>query len=58
MNIYENIAFGLKIKKLPKDEIDKKVREMLKMVSLEGFEKDLLIHLVVVNNKELLLLGL
>ena len=39
MNIYENIAFGLKIKKLPKDEIDKKVREMLKMVSLEGFEK-------------------
>ena len=39
MNIYENIAFGLKIKKLPKDEINKKVREMLKMVSLEGFEK-------------------
>ena len=39
MNIYENIAFGLKIKKLPKDEIDKKVREMLKMVALEGFEK-------------------
>ena len=39
MNIYENIAFGLKIKKLPKDEIDKKVHEMLKMVALEGFEK-------------------
>ena len=39
MNIYENIAFGLKIKKLPKEEIDKKVREMLKMVALEGFEK-------------------
>lgn len=39
MNIYENIAFGLKIKKLPKEEIDKKVHEMLKMVALEGFEK-------------------
>ncbi|CUO99838.1 ABC transporter ATP-binding protein [Clostridium sp. NSJ-49] len=39
MNIYENIAFGLKIKKLPKNEIDKKVKEMLKLVALEGFEK-------------------
>ncbi|WP_250674496.1 spermidine/putrescine ABC transporter ATP-binding protein [Paraclostridium ghonii] len=39
MNIYENIAFGLKIKKLPKDEIDKKVKEMLKLVALDGFEK-------------------
>ena len=39
MNIYENIAFGLKIKKLPKDEIDKKVKEMLKLVSLGGYEK-------------------
>lgn len=39
MNIYENIAFGLKIKKLSKNEIDKKVHEMLKMVALEGFEK-------------------
>ncbi|MGL5692623.1 MAG: spermidine/putrescine ABC transporter ATP-binding protein [Peptostreptococcaceae bacterium] len=39
MNIYENIAFGLKIKKMPKAEIDKKVKEMLKLVALEGFEK-------------------
>ena len=39
MNIYENIAFGLKIKKLPKDVIDKKVKEMLRLVALEGFEK-------------------
>ncbi|MGL5327833.1 MAG: spermidine/putrescine ABC transporter ATP-binding protein [Peptostreptococcaceae bacterium] len=38
MNIYENIAFGLKIKKMPKAEIDKKVKEMLKLVALEGFE--------------------
>lgn len=39
MNVYENIAFGLKIKKLPKEIIDQKVKEMLKMVSLSGFEK-------------------
>lgn len=39
MNIYENIAFGLKIKKMPKDKIDEKVGKMLKLVNLEGFEK-------------------
>ena len=39
MNVYENIAFGLKIKKVSKYEIDKKVSEMLKLVALEGFEK-------------------
>ena len=38
MNIYENIAYGLKIKKLPKEEIDKKVKHVLEMVDLEGFE--------------------
>lgn len=39
MNVYDNVAFGLKIKKTPKDKIDLKVKEMLKLVSLEGFEK-------------------
>ncbi|HAR84300.1 MAG TPA: spermidine/putrescine ABC transporter ATP-binding protein [Clostridium sp.] len=39
MNVYENIAFGLKIKKLSKSEIDKKVNEVLKLVDLKGFEK-------------------
>ena len=38
MNIADNIAFGLKIKKLAKAEIDKKVKEMLRLVNLEGFE--------------------
>ena len=38
MNIYENIAFGLRIKKLPKEDIDRKVKEMLKLVALEGYE--------------------
>jgi len=38
MNVYENIAFGLRIKKLSKDIIDKKVKDVLKLVALEGFE--------------------
>nr|AIF26465.1 putative spermidine/putrescine transport system ATP-binding protein [uncultured bacterium fosmid pJB23D10] len=38
MNIYENIAFGLKLKKMPADEIKKKVSHVLEMVDLEGFE--------------------
>ncbi len=39
MNIYENIAFGLRIKKLPEKQIQKKVQDMLKIVELDGFEK-------------------
>lgn len=38
MNIYENIAFGLHQKKLKEDEIRKKVRRVLELVDLEGFE--------------------
>lgn len=38
LNIYENIAFGLKIKKLPAKEIQEKVRRVLDIVDLEGFE--------------------
>ncbi len=39
MDVYENVAFGLKIKKTPKDVIDAKVKEVLKLVALEGFER-------------------
>ena len=39
MNVYENIAFGLKIKKVEKKIIDEKVKFALGLVSLEGFEK-------------------
>ncbi len=38
LNVAENIAFGLKLKKMPKDKIDKKVSEMLSLVNLKGFE--------------------
>ena len=39
MTIFENIAYGLKIKKVPKAEIKKRVEEMLDLVQLAGFEK-------------------
>lgn len=39
MNIYENIAFGLRIKKLSEKEIGEKVSKMLELVNLRGFEK-------------------
>lgn len=39
MNIYENIAFGLKIKKFSEKEIASKVAKMLELVNLSGFEK-------------------
>lgn len=39
LNVYENIAFGLKINKMSKDVIDQKVMKMLKLIGLEGFEK-------------------
>ena len=36
LDVYENVAFGLRQKKLPNDEIDIEVRRILKMVKLEG----------------------
>ncbi len=38
LNVFDNIAFGLKLKKLAKAEIVKKVKKALEMVDLEGFE--------------------
>ncbi len=37
LNVYENIAFGLRIQKTPEKEIRKRVLEMLELVNLEGF---------------------
>ncbi len=39
LNVFDNVAFGLKLKKLPKDEIKKKVTKMLATVDLKGYEK-------------------
>ena len=38
LDVYDNVAFGLKVAKLPKDEVDRRVNEMLEIVSLKGYE--------------------
>ena len=39
LNVFDNVAFGLKLKKMPKDEIKKRVTDMLATVDLKGYEK-------------------
>ena len=39
LNVFENVAFPLREKKVPKDEIEKRVTEMLSLVALSGFER-------------------
>ena len=39
MTIYENLAFGMKLRKIPKKEIDEQMHDMLKLVQMEGVEK-------------------
>lgn len=38
LDVFDNIAFGLKIKKMSKDEIKTRVKDMLRLVNLQGFE--------------------
>ena len=38
LDVYDNIAFGLKLNKVPSDEIDKRVRRVLKLVSMTDYE--------------------
>lgn len=38
-NVYDNIAFGLRVSKVPEKEIEQRVQAMLKLVNLQGFEK-------------------
>lgn len=39
MTVFENVAFGLRLRKLPRAEIERRVKEVLSLVGLEGFEK-------------------
>ncbi|MBQ8945145.1 MAG: ABC transporter ATP-binding protein [Clostridia bacterium] len=39
LNVYENVAFGLRLRHLPEKEIKETVKEMLELVNLKGFEK-------------------
>ena len=38
LDVYDNIAFGLKLKKTPEEEIDKRVRKVLKLVAMSDYE--------------------
>ena len=38
LDVYDNVAFGLKLKKVPEDEIAKRVKKVLKMVSMADYE--------------------
>ena len=38
LDVYDNIAFGLKLKKTPEEEIDKRVRRVLKLVAMSDYE--------------------
>ena len=39
MTVFDNVAFALKLKKVPKKEIEERVKEALKMVQLDGYQK-------------------
>ena len=41
MTVYDNVAFGLKVQKADKKKIDARVRELIKLVGLEGLKKDI-----------------
>lgn len=38
LDVYDNIAFGLKLRKVPREEIEKRVRRVLKLVSMSDYE--------------------
>ena len=65
LNVYDNVAFGLKLRKLPKDEIEKKVKKALKIVSMSdrnvdslsgGQQQRVAIARAIINEPEVLLL--
>jgi len=39
LNVYDNIAFGLRVQRMPEDEIKERVLSMLKLVNLEGYQR-------------------
>ena len=53
LDVFENIAFGLRLAKVPADEIETRVTEMLGMVSLKGFEPVSYTHLDVYKRQRL-----
>lgn len=39
MNVFDNIAYGLRLRKIPKNQIKEKIKSVIKMLELEGMEK-------------------
>ena len=58
LSVGDNVAYGLKKKGLSKNELKKRVDDMLKLVDLEGFMIDLLLLCLAVKNRGLHWLGL
>jgi len=57
LNVYDNIAFGLKLKKMPKQTIEKKVKSALKMVACRTMNIEMWTHFRADSNSAWLLLG-
>jgi sulfate transport system ATP-binding protein len=45
LSVFENVAFGLRVRKTPRAEVKKRVRELLRLVQLEGLERSLPVQL-------------
>ena len=53
MNVADNIGYGLRLKKVPRTEIRRRVKEMLELVQLPGYEKRKPLSFQAVRSKEL-----
>lgn len=53
MNVADNIGYGLRLKKVPRTEIRRRVKEMLELVQLPGYEKESPLSFQAVRSKEL-----
>ena len=57
MTVYDNIAFGLKVQKADKKYIKQRVMELVELIGLKGWKKDIQASCPVVRDSELLLPG-
>ena len=52
MTVYDNIAFGLRVQKADKKKIDERVRELIKLIGLEGLENVIRVSFRAVKDRE------
>ena len=52
MTVYDNIAFGLRVQKADKKKIDERVRELIKLIGLEGLENVIRVNFRAVKDRE------